>query len=319
MEAVAGWQAAKMTDAPPEIRLFVAAFETRSFTAAARRENATQSGVSQHIRKLEDRFGVKLFARGPSEMVPTPAGERFYQHCLDMLRAHARAAVAMRGFADTLEGEILVGLMPTMTRCVLAPALARFLDLHPNVSVRIVEAYSAVLTERVQAGELAFAVVPAGPTGPGLRSRLFARTPEVLVAACGRLTPHGEPIRLAGAGPLKIVLPGPQNTRRKTLESYFAANGVEVARTLQLDAMLGTLDLVARTDWVAVVPGVMMATDLAEGAFCVRRLADPPLALDLVLIEATQRPPEPAAAAFLDVLEEETKRMNAAWDLGADE
>jgi DNA-binding transcriptional LysR family regulator len=36
-----------------DIRLFIAAYEERSFTAAATRENATQSGVSQHIRKLE--------------------------------------------------------------------------------------------------------------------------------------------------------------------------------------------------------------------------------------------------------------------------
>ncbi len=40
-----------------DIRLFVAAFEERSFTAAARREGATQSGVSQHIRKLEEGLG----------------------------------------------------------------------------------------------------------------------------------------------------------------------------------------------------------------------------------------------------------------------
>ena len=33
-----------------DIRMFVAAYEERSFTAAAKRENATQSGVSQHMR-----------------------------------------------------------------------------------------------------------------------------------------------------------------------------------------------------------------------------------------------------------------------------
>ena len=46
-----------------DMRLFVAAYEERSFTAAARRENATQSGVSQHIRKLEGALGVHLFRR----------------------------------------------------------------------------------------------------------------------------------------------------------------------------------------------------------------------------------------------------------------
>ena len=44
-----------------DIRLFVAAYEERSFTAAATREHATQSGVSQHIAKLEQHFRVALF------------------------------------------------------------------------------------------------------------------------------------------------------------------------------------------------------------------------------------------------------------------
>ena len=295
-----------MPDAPAEIRLFVAAFEERSFTAAARRENATQSGVSQHIRKLEERYGVRLFARSPGEVQPTPAGEAFYRHCIEVLRAHAAANEAMRGFGGSLEGEVLIGLMPSMTRCVLAPTLARFLDRHPNVSVRIVEAYSFVLTERVRAGELAFAVVPSAPIGPGLRSRMFATTPEVLVAAASRGLVHGAPVRLADIGPMKLVLPGVQNARRQMLDAYLTANRVDVSRILELDSMLGALDLVAQTDWLTIVPGVMMASDPAGGRWTVHPLAEPGLSVDLMLIEPSKRPLDAATAAFLAVLEQET-------------
>jgi LysR family transcriptional regulator, nitrogen assimilation regulatory protein len=41
-----------MSESLRQIRLFVAAYEEGSFTAAAHRENATQSGVSQHIHQL---------------------------------------------------------------------------------------------------------------------------------------------------------------------------------------------------------------------------------------------------------------------------
>ncbi len=46
---------APMSQSIRDIRVFVAAYEEGSFTAAAARENATQSGVSQHVRKLEER------------------------------------------------------------------------------------------------------------------------------------------------------------------------------------------------------------------------------------------------------------------------
>ncbi len=65
----------QMTDSLRSIQVFVATYEERSFTAAARREHATQSGVSQHVRKLEDRLGAKLFSRDRGRVVPTPAGD----------------------------------------------------------------------------------------------------------------------------------------------------------------------------------------------------------------------------------------------------
>jgi LysR family nitrogen assimilation transcriptional regulator len=300
-----------------DIRLFVAAYEERSFTAAAMRENATQSGVSQHIRKLEESYGVRLFLRAPGSVMPTPAGDHYYKHCVEVLRAHHAAARALNGFGKSLEGELVIGLMPTMTRCVLAPTLAQFLDQNQNVVVRVVEAYSAVLTQQVRSRELDFAVVPAFAGGPGLKSRMFTRTPEVLVSKLSSRLPHHAPVRLSEYGPLKLVLPGAQNTRRKTLETYVKSNGGQIARVLELDAMLGTLDLVARTDWVAILPGIMMANDSAQGPFSVNPLAEPPMSLDLVFIESPQHVMSPAVAAFCAALEAETTKANSVWHKAA--
>ena len=61
-----------MPESLRSIQVFVAAYEERSFTAAAKREHATQSGVSQHVRKLEERLGAKLFSRDRGCVVPTP-------------------------------------------------------------------------------------------------------------------------------------------------------------------------------------------------------------------------------------------------------
>jgi LysR family transcriptional regulator, nitrogen assimilation regulatory protein len=302
-----------MLESLRDIRLFVAVYEERSFTAAAMREHATQSGVSQHIRKVESRFGVKLFSRGASSVLPTPAGDSYYRHCIEVLRANEAATRALMTFGVGLEGQITVGLMPTMTRCAMAPALAGFMNANPNVFVRIVEAYSATLTQQVRAGELNFAVVPAFADVVGLRSRLLARTPEVLVSSGNLGTDHLRPVRLSALGPLKIVVPSRQNTRRQTLETYFLSHDVRVERLLELDAMLGTLDLVASTDWVTILPGVMMANDATRTGYVINPLAEPALETDLVLIEPARQPLSPAAEIFLSMLERETRRLNEVW------
>ncbi len=97
--------------------------------------------------------------------------------------------------------------------------------------------------------------MPAFSGAPGLKSRLFIHTPEVLVAGARSSRTHLAPVRLAELPPLHLVVPGKANTRRRLIETYLASNGVQVARLLELDAMLGTLDFVARTDWMTICRG----------------------------------------------------------------
>ena len=305
---------AVVTESLKDVRLFVAAYEEGSFTAAARREHATQSGVSQHMRKLEDHFRVRLFERVGTRIVATPAAEVYYTRCLDVLRAHQASEASVSRFVGGVSGEISVGLMPTMTRSVLAPALARYAASHPNVTVRVLEAYSGVLTEQVLAGVHDFAVVPAVAGVRGVKMQSLIRTPEVLVSAPGSRFEHMRAVRLADLGPLKVVLPGTSNTRRQTLESYFARVGAAVERMMELDAMMGTLDLVRRTDWVTVLPGLMMSGEVERRSLTVNPIIDPPLSLELVLIEPARRAMSEPARAFLDVLEAETANVNACWN-----
>ena len=293
-----------------EIRLFVAVYEEQSFTAAAVREHATQSGVSQHIRNLEDRLGVQLLDRQKG-VRPTPAGTAYYLRCLEVLKAHALARRTLDEFSRGLAGDVVVGLMPSMTRSILAPAFLAFSGQHPNVHVRIVEAYSSVLTHALRAGELDFAIVPRSsePT-TGVRSTLFAHTPEFLVSSAGSGLVHGQPVRLSERRDLKLVLPGQANARRPMLEQYFATHRVTVAARLEFDTMLGTIDLVASSDWHTVLPGVFVSRDVDSGRFTLNPLADPALELDLMLIEPERQPRSAAAAAFLDTLREVTDEAN---------
>lgn len=304
-----------MSESLRDLRLFVAAYEERSFTAAAVRENATQSGVSQHIRKIEDRLAVSLFQRAPGTVVPTPAGDNYYRRCVELLRAYELANRTARSFGTGLEGSVAVGLMPTMARRALAPALARFADANPNATVHVVEAYSATLTQQVRSGELAFAIVPAAAGVAGIRSRLFMRTPELLVTCSESRLTHLEPTRLAELNPLKLVVPSMQHARRHAIEAYLTSSGVRPERMLELDAMFATLGLVATTDWAAILPGIMMGAgdDSGPWRLTASPLADPPLTLDLVLIEPSRHAMPAVAEAFLEVLEEEAIEANRPW------
>lgn len=293
------------------IRSFVAVVEEGSFTAAAEREGATQSGISQHVGQLEAELGAALFARNGRQIAPTAAGKIYYAECVDILRRldAARQGVAAAGVG----GVIRVGLMPTFTRSILTPALERFFLAAPGSDISVIEAYSGVLTEMTLKGELDFAVVPAFEGAIGISHRLIARDREVLVSAKRDSGSRFAPVKLADLGPLKVVLPGTQNTRRRSIETYCATNGVAVAERLELDAMMGTLQFVAAGDWVAILPFIMMVSDLDEGRFNIRPLDDPPFYSEFVLIEPSRKAMSPAAALFADVLTAETRHAQSAF------
>ena len=158
-----------------QIRAVIAVCEEGSFTRAAERENATQSGISQHVAAVERKLGVKLFERMAGRVTPTPAGLRYYKSCVQAVGALENAAEEARALAGQVAGELRIGLMPTFTRAVLAPVLDDFVPRCPEVRLHIVEGYSGLLTEMTLDEELDFAVVPAFEGTIGLKSRLLVR------------------------------------------------------------------------------------------------------------------------------------------------
>lgn len=296
------------------MRMLVAVVEERSFTAAARREHATQSGVSQQVRRLEDRLGVRLIVRERGGARPTPAGERLYRRCAAILRGLAEAEEEARGFGRGLEGEASVGLMSALTRCVLGPVLRRFVAAHPNASVRVTEAISDRLIEQVAAASLDAAVVPAlDPVGP-LLGRPLPAVPEMLIARAGA-PGHMVPVDLHAIRPLRMVLPPTGNLRTRRILAHLSLLGVEVDELVELDSMFGAFEFVANSDLVAVVPAVMVLPEIRDATLCVRPIAGPPLTLDLMAIQPRRGALSPVAAAFLTELEQQIRADSAAWQM----
>jgi DNA-binding transcriptional LysR family regulator len=297
-----------------QVRAVIAVCEEGSFTRAAERENATQSGISQHVAAVERKLGVKLFERAAGRVVPTPAGLRYYKSCVGAVGALEKAAEQARAVAGQVTGELRIGLMPTFTRAVLAPVLDDFVPRCPEVRLHIMEGYSGLLTKMVLDQELDFAVVPAFEGTIGLKSRLLVRDREMLLSGQRAGFNPLAPLRLADCKPLKIVLPSPDNIRRRNLETYFQAQGVQIETILEMDAMIATLEFVARSDWVTILPSVISVNDIGRGELVVNPLVAPELHAEFVVIEPTRRILSTQAHIFLQRIEQEVAHIHRVWE-----
>ena len=297
-----------------EIRLFVAAYEERSFTAAAAREDSTQSGVSSHIRQLEDILGVKLFVREKAGVVATPAGDLYYRHCVELLRSLDAATNRVSRLANDFHGSFAIGLIPSLTHRIGAPMLLKFAEAYPNVKLRIVELYSSTTSDMVAAGEIDCAISGFRGGSAGLQGRLLFSAPECIVSRVNEKgeAPPSEVSKLAGST-FDMVWASRLSDRRSTITQSLLANGIRIDRELEVDSGLVTLDLVSRSNWKTVMPAYMVDPEADTDRFHIVPLRNPGVSFAIYLLERSRTVMPPELQAFVDMVVAEAARRTEFW------
>jgi len=181
---------------------FLAVTQTRNFTEAARRLGLRQSTVSQHVRKLENATGRRLFVRDTHSVVPTADGEAMVGFARAILEANERA---QRYFAGSqLRGRVRFGTSEDFVSTRLPEVLRDFVQRHPGVDLELTVDLSAALNAMLDEGALD---VVLGKRRPGDdRGRLVWRDRLVWIG--------GAETRIDPAQPLPLILYTPPSISR---------------------------------------------------------------------------------------------------------
>ncbi|MFH8681949.1 LysR family transcriptional regulator [Streptomyces lydicus] len=193
---------------PAQLRTFLAVAQTLSFTQAAHRLGLRQSTVSQHVRKLEEAAGRRLFARDTHGVQLTEDGEAMLGFARTILEANERAASFFTG--TRLRGRLRFGASEDFVLTRMPEVLEEFRREHPEVDLELTVELSGTLHELLAAGRLDLVLAKRRPEDP--RGRLVWRDRLVWVGT-GRL-------RLDPERPVPLVVyPPPAVTRARALEA----------------------------------------------------------------------------------------------------
>ena len=292
-----------------QLKAFVAVVEENSFSLAAERLNATQSGMSMLVQNLELSIGKKLINRVPGKMVLTESGKNFYKHTLEILSLMDKALIDAKTDTEDLSGTFNCGLMPTFTRSALPTTLSKFLKDYPKVDVKVTEAYSGVLEDMVRTNKLEFAIVPSVKNPTGLNIEFVSSDLNFLVTKKNSEFEHLKPIKLSKLDKIKIILPGIENSRRISLDEYFATHNIKIDNTLEMDGMIGTLEMVASSDWCAILPAVLCDLDILGNLRTLSPLTSPSFTTEYVLITSASKELSSAAKLFSEKICNEIKSI----------
>lgn len=176
-----------------DLDAFAAVARERNFREAARKRRVSASSLSEALRRLEERLGVRLLNRTTRSVTLTEAGERLIERLGPAMGEIATALDDINSFRDTIGGTLRLNV-PTVAAVVIMPGIVnRFLKAYPGISVEIIaeDSFIDVLAAGFDAGirydERLERDMIAVPIGPKRQRYVAAASPAYLAA-------HGTPL-----------------------------------------------------------------------------------------------------------------------------
>jgi DNA-binding transcriptional LysR family regulator len=127
-----------------DLEAFVAVARTRNFRRAATEQRVSVSSLSQRLRALEERLGVRLLNRTTRSVALTEAGELLVGRVGPAMADVANALEQVRGLREVPSGRLRINAPAPAVQLVLAPMVAPFLTRYPQIELEIVAQTSLI-------------------------------------------------------------------------------------------------------------------------------------------------------------------------------
>jgi DNA-binding transcriptional LysR family regulator len=175
-----------------DLLAFLAVVQAGGFREAARSGNGSASQLSDAVKRLETRLGVRLLHRTTRSVSPTEAGERLAERLVPALAEVEASLDVVNHFRDRPAGTLRLNVPANVARTVLPPIITPFLKHYPEIRLEVIveDSFVDLLAAGCDAGirydeRLAQDMI-AVPIGPRTQRLVTAASPAYLQA-------HGRP------------------------------------------------------------------------------------------------------------------------------
>ncbi|ROM61790.1 LysR family transcriptional regulator [Pseudomonas brassicacearum] len=174
-----------------EMLMFHALSQSPSLASAAQRLNVSGPTVVRAIARLEARLGVQLLSRSTRGVLLTEAGTAFMVDCSRILKGIDDAEACAQGLHVQAQGSLTVWLPLLFSRYVMAPLLADYMDLYPEI--RVFAHYHDRFPNMNEEG-LDVAVLVGHLPNSSLVARSVGSVRSIVCGSPAYLAAHGEPV-----------------------------------------------------------------------------------------------------------------------------
>lgn len=268
-----------------QLRYFLSTIRHGNVNRAAREHYVTQPAVSVQLKRLEDEFGTKLYARRGRRLVATQAGTALAAEIEHILHRIDRLAEVVKGFAGLERGELLLGAIDAASIYVLPGLFRSFRARYPGVDIQVEVADSDGLLSAMESNTIELAIVTLPLPGPGRRGAPAAKAADTAAFRDFEVVPffddtmvlvahpkhplvtrgvHGKKALEAVAQSELITYPA-QSTTRRVIERVFIENGVDFRPAMEMSSPEAIKRLAESGLGAAVLPLKIVSGEIRRG------------------------------------------------------
>lgn len=286
------------------IRYFLAVAEEMNFTRAAEKLMIAQPPLSRQIHDLEDELGAPLFIRNPHALRLTEEGQLFRQYAMQVLELVDKSVDEVRELHEGLHGTLYLSTVEGNAPHLLSEWVAGFHRLHPRVRYDLWNGNSDDAIMRVMRGLSELALIVAPYNAEGLTGLPVFREPWVAIMAADHplADAYGEEIPLAALHAYDLIVPSRQS-RQQEITGWFASIGDTPRILCRMSNTLNAFELAEHGVGIAIYPA-SLGNHRPAANIVTKRIIDPEVTAQYVLVRAKNRPLSRAAGEFMKYIRE---------------
>ena len=259
--------------------------ELGNYTRAAESLGFTQPAVSQHIKLLEEEYGIRIFGRVGQKLVITREGERLLQAAKSMLAIHNNL---LSEFSERDHGtrDLCIGITHTMESNLIASVITRY-AIENDVTVKLITDTLAGLSSRIKNYEIDAAVVDGSVADPELSSTTLDTDSLMLITAPEHRFSSKNMVSIEDIKSERLILRLPSSGTSNMFKASLQSRGIDLGEfniILEVDNIATIKDMIRLNYGVSVLAKSACADELRKGKLAALPIEDMSMLRELNII-----------------------------------
>ncbi|HME90950.1 MAG TPA: LysR substrate-binding domain-containing protein, partial [Myxococcaceae bacterium] len=230
--------------------------------------------VSQQIRALENRYEQKLLSRSARQVTPTPAGERLFHGCKEILARFAEVEQEIREQGTQIAGTTSVSTIYSVGLHELQSIQKSLLKAHPKVNMRLSYRRSDQVYDDVILGAAEIGIVAYPQPRAGVDILPFRDDRLAVVSAPNHPFASKAKVSMAALAGVPLIAFDREAPTRKAIDRLFRERGLELNPVMEMDNVETVKRAVEMGLGVAVLPAATVQHEVAEGTLVAKPFAE---------------------------------------------